>query len=294
MASPRRLHWDDYARRSSGCFHLARIALQTGHATELHTHDFAEVFWVERGAATHLICGEPQAIARGDALFIRPDDSHAFRPETGTGITFVNLALPIAILREIEARYEWREAGQWPWRDTALPERRQVPPDLMARLPAATARLASGPPSRLMLDVFLLDFLSSFAGAMSGIGRHGEERDAANMPLWLADAVARFAAQDPLAGGSGRLAELAGRSPEHVNRTLRHCLGLTSSQLLNRLRAEHAGRQLRLGDRPIADIAFACGVNHLGYFYKLFHAHFGTTPARYRQTQRMGMDPPVP
>jgi AraC family cel operon transcriptional repressor len=284
-----RLRWTDYARQSSGCFHLARVQLRTGHATDLHTHDFAEVFWVERGGAAHLINGAVQDVARGDAIFIRPDDMHGFRVATGGGITFVNLALPMPILRDIEDRYAWAEAGQWPWRAGVMPEMRRLPPDLSTRLPAATARLASGPASRLALDVFLLDFLSSFAGVMGAIHQLGDAHDGATIPTWLGDAIRHFAEQGTLSGGSGRLAELAGRSPEHVNRTLRRCLGLSSSQLVNRLRAEYAARQLRLGDLPIADIALACGVNHIGYFYKLFHEHFGTTPANYRRTQRMGM-----
>jgi AraC family cel operon transcriptional repressor len=287
------LRWDDYARRSSGCFHLARIALRPGGVTERHRHDFAELFWVERGAGLHVIAGEAQPIARGDVVFIRPDDIHGFRVENGDGLTFVNLAMPTAVLRETEARYAWPEAGRWPWGADALPERRSLPADLSARLPAATARLAAGPPSRLALDAFILDFLSSFSGFMGGIGaaRGPSDRPPADLPVWLADAMNRFAAQEILAGGAGRLAELAGRSPEHVNRTVRHCLGMTSSQLLNRLRAEFAARQLRLSDRAIAEIAFASGINHLGYFYKVFHAHFGTTPRRYREVQRMGMDP---
>jgi AraC family cel operon transcriptional repressor len=257
--------------------------------TEPHAHDFGELFWVERGSGTHVIRGTQQPLRRGDAVFIRPDDVHAFAVPDGGGLTFVNLAMPAAILREIEQRYAWPEAGGWPWRDAALPETRPLPLELQARLPVATARLAAAPPSRLALDGFLLDLLASL-GAQGRVARPDAIGDPAEMPGWLADAVARFAAQRELAGGAGRLAELAGRSPEHVNRTLRRCVGLTTSQVLNSLRADYAARLLRLGDQPIAEIALACGVNHLGYFYKLFRAQFGTTPRRYRQTQRMGMD----
>jgi methylphosphotriester-DNA--protein-cysteine methyltransferase len=101
----------------------------------------------------------------------------------------------------------------------------------------------------------------------------------------------RFAGEEILAGGAGRRAELAVRSPEHVNRTVRRCLAMSSSQLLDRLRADFAARQPRLEDRAIAKIAFASGVKHLGYFDKLSHAHFGTTPRRHREVERMGMDP---
>jgi len=292
MLSPRLLHWTNSARDPSICFHVARIRIPRGHATEWHTHDFSELFWVEQGGATHLINDQAQSIARGEAVFIRPHDRHAFRIDAGAGITFVNLALPTAILRELEARYAWAEAGGWPWQSDAAPQTRLLSADLLPRLPAATARLAARPASRLALDTFLLDLFASFSSVITGLGQPGHTPEATSLPIWLADAITRFAAQNALDGGSGRLAELAGRSPEHVNRTLRRCLGVTSSQLLNRLRADYAGRQLRLTDLAIADIALACGVHHIGYFYKLFRAHFAMTPAEYRRVQRMGMAPP--
>ncbi len=84
------------------------------------------------------------------------------------------------------------------------------------------------------------------------------------------------------AQGAAGLARAAGRGPEHVARTVRARLGCTPTAYVNRIRMEHAARELRLGTRPIAEIALECGIEDLSHFYALFRAAHGRTPRRYR------------
>src|SRR5687768_14291388 len=98
-----RLLWDHYARITRGPFHIARVKLPAGRGSDLHRHDFAELFFVEHGHGTHLINGDRMPLARGDLTFIRAEDCHAF--ETGSGLTFVNVAMPMTVVEELERRY---------------------------------------------------------------------------------------------------------------------------------------------------------------------------------------------
>jgi len=79
------------------------------------------------------------------------------------------------------------------------------------------------------------------------------------------------------------MAELCGRSVEHLNRTVRQHFDCTTTQLINRLRLDRAARLLRLTNTPIAAVALDCGFDNLGYFYRRFGERFNQTPRAFRQ-----------
>jgi AraC-like DNA-binding protein len=80
-----------------------------------------------------------------------------------------------------------------------------------------------------------------------------------------------------------REAAKLGLSPVHFRRLFRQALGLAGHQYLLQARLDFAARLLRLGDRPIKEVAAACGVPDVFYFTRLFSARMGVSPARYRQ-----------
>ena len=147
----------------------------------------------------------------------------------------------------------------------------------MDRLGSWADQLAAMSQSQLELDAFLLDLFN--------LVERVDGRWSA-LPDWLAEAVGRLTMADDLTGGPGQLAELAHRSPEHINRTIRKHLGITTTELINDLRLDRAARLLRMTNRPIVAIAQDCGIEHLGYFYRLFKNRFGLPPRRYRTQQQ--------
>jgi two-component system response regulator YesN len=44
---------------------------------------------------------------------------------------------------------------------------------------------------------------------------------------------------------------------------------------------ERAGSLLTTTDMAVEQVAFLCGYEHLGNFYRVFKAHFGVTPGVY-------------
>lgn len=271
-----RLLWDHYARLTGGYFHVARVTIPAGRGGEPHRHDFAEMFFVERGRGVHLINGGRQQLTRGDLVFVRPDDCHTFEA-SGGGFVFANVAMPIAAIAALEQRYFRARPDDWPWRGGALPTTTRLNLPQLDRASDWVERLAAGPPTLLLLDAFLLDLLSSRGHVHAAL------------PEWLAQAVDRYATAEQFTGGAGRLSALAGRSPEHVNRTLRRLTRRSTSEFINDLRIAYAARRLRLSDRSIAEISFECGIAHVTYFYRIFGERMGMSPARYRRSQRMGM-----
>ncbi len=83
-----------------------------------------------------------------------------------------------------------------------------------------------------------------------------------------------------------RLAALAGLSPWRFSQRIQRLFGLTPAQLLKKRRLEAACALLREGDRPVSEIALACGYGDQSAFTRQFKAVVGLSPARYRERAR--------
>lgn len=252
-------------------YRVTRVKLAPSHRMEPHTHDFAEVFWIEEGGGVHVVNGERHPLARGDLVLMRPDDVHTFRAREGDGLTQVNVAFDRATLNFLHERYF--AGGEWPWSGGALPATYRLEPGELGWSGELAGLLFAGPTTRLLLDRFLLALLQQLVAPQLRPG----------LPLWLNQALDRLAA-DPvaLARGVPALAALASRSREHVNRVARQGTGRTATELVQTVRLDCAATDLRLTDLPISRIAIDCGCPNLSHFHRLFKDRFGLTPRDYR------------
>ncbi len=244
-------------------FHLARTHLPE-QGPSVHTHDFAEVFWIESGSVIHRINSRREALTAGAVVFIQPADVHGFQARAAEGCTLVNMAFEAGVL-------DWLRENYGP-----LPAPARLDSAQIERLRHVADALANAPRSRLLRDGFLLQLLAMLSTADRIGGTVGA------LPAWLRGAVSDFGRPEHLAGGTRAFARLAGRSPEHINRVVRQALGKTTTDMVNEIRLEYAARQLRMTDQKIAEIAFDCGLSNLGHFYHLFQKRFQLTPRRYR------------
>lgn len=264
----------------SGTFHhLAIIRFHLDRTSRLHTHDFPEIFWVERGIGRHHINGTQKTLHTGDLIFVRPPDQHVLEAVTADGFTLVNLAYDPRLRRSLLSRHG-PELSPWLAPISALPFRAQLP---AANLPAwrqRVERLATAPTSRLAAESFLLNLLDQL--------RHQTQAVRPAMPDWLRQACELLNNPAVFSRGAPGLVHASGRSAEHVARTVRAVFGVTPSDLVNQVRMQHAARELRITERPIADIALDCGLNNLSHFYGIFRRAHDLTPRHYRLAhQRM-------
>jgi len=271
-SNPRFLHWKD-VRSDALPVHVARLFFRAGTGFDVHTHDFAEVYWCESGEGIHRINGVDSPVRTGDITFIRPHDRHG-AVSGSAGMTHVNIAFAVAAMAPLAARYP-----EWPWHAGDAPLRARLSPQQIQRLSEWADDLAVDGVRQLDLDGFLTD-LARLVTRPSGHDPTG------GLPIWLSDALGAFADPRNLAGGTARLAQLCERSQEHINRVVRAQQGRTTTDLINELRMRWAATELRLGNRSITDIALTCGLDHLGHFYRLFRERFGMTPRGYRLQAR--------
>jgi AraC family transcriptional regulator, dual regulator of chb operon len=259
--------------RPEHVFHIARTLIDQRYALAEHTHDFAELFWVEHGTGLHHINDTEIALSAGDLLAIRPADVHRLSASDANGFTLVNLAFHEDTLRFLQ-RYPVGTAlfDAHP----PLPDARRLSSARIRALAGAADALSAGPNAQLALDHFLLYLLTSLeAPAPTWV-------DCSACPEWLQALIKHAEQPEHFERGPKHLAGLVNRTPEHVTRELRKHTGLSTIELITRARLNFAEAQLRMTTESITDIALACGFSSLGHFYKLFGGRYGIAPRAYR------------
>jgi AraC family cel operon transcriptional repressor len=135
----------------------------------------------------------------------------------------------------------------------------------------------------LPVELFLLNILEVLRGLQVQPG-------AIPVPDWIRAACSAITTNRNFAGGVPKLAELAGRSQEHLAREFRRYLNKTPTDFINEARLSYAAEKLATSGDSILSITYDCGLENLGHFYRLFHARFGCTPRAYRLSQSKTLD----
>lgn len=266
--------------------HVGRTSFTRSGIVPGHRHDFHEMFWVESGAGFHLINGKTRELTPGSIHFVRPSDFHYFRSDPDQPLTIMNVAFRSQTVSDLKKRYG-AELTPWPWSVRAGADGTESAESHVdvALLSAWAEELASKTRSRFSLDRFLMDVLLHIQRERASSRRAPDSQ----WPGWLHLAVRRFAAPEHLQSGVQGLAGLAGKSAEHLNRTLRRCSDVTATEVVNRVRLQWASRELRLTNRSVTEIGMAAGFSNIGHFIRLFKAQVGQTPQRYRRRQLLAV-----
>ena len=83
--------------------------------------------------------------------------------------------------------------------------------------------------------------------------------------------------------GTERMYEIAGKSREHLCRSLKTYYNITPSELISDLRLEYSVNLLLTSNLSVADICYECGFGNMSWFYRCFSEKYGTTPVKYRK-----------
>ncbi len=78
------------------------------------------------------------------------------------------------------------------------------------------------------------------------------------------------------------LAEIEHFSPSRYRTVFRRCMGISPSEYMTRMRMRRACELLAMADMSVREVAEACGYPDQLYFSRVFRAHFGVAPSKYR------------
>lgn len=263
-------------------FVLSRAELDTRRPPMLHTQDFHELLWVQNGVVRLHMPDGKRDLSEGDLLFIAPNQPHGLHGR-GEAPIVVSLAIRPAVIDAIGSRHK-DLAGVGFWGTGAAPVIAHRDMRQLAALNQAAMQLERAPRRKLYLEAFLLPLLVALDRAPEGLSP--------DAPSWLVAACNAAFSPDVFRLGASGFVAATGRAHPHVSRSMRRFMGQTPSDYINRLRMDHAARQLTGTSDSLAEIAIDCGLPNLSHFHKLFLAMHGETPQRYRRARQRDLIQP--
>ena len=260
-----KLHYSDILLPGTQV-HLTRATVTSTRPKQLHCHDYFELFWVQNGTVRHHTSAGMERLEEGNLILLSPGHEHAVQGK-GEHAMIVSLC----IHPDVVAGLRDRHAGLWP--ETSDPIRSFRNIKEMTVLNHAALTLENSKRDTLAAEAFLLPLLSDLSQSKAPDGA----------PAWLAEAINAAYQPDVFREGASGLVAQTGRAHAHVSRTMRKYTGMSPSEFVNTIRMNYAARALTTDNEPVSEIALDCGIPNMAHFHKLFRAHHGVTPLRYRQ-----------
>jgi len=264
----------------------------TRHAdSQMHSHDFMEIVFIDQGTALHRSVGGEKTLSRGDVIIMRPGSWHAYID--CQALCLYNLLFRMDVLhRELT----------WTLADPALsyvlvsgplgaPNRGvlslRLKPEVvstceehleaLSRLPAQGG-MGSERAHRVGLLLLILGDLVAGGDVRPGPPGTGEgvhPAVALGMDLLQHQVNRRWALDE--------LATQVGAERSYLIRLFKAGTGLPPMAYLARCRAERAAALLLRTDQQVSEIARRVGWPDPVYFARRFKAHFGISATAYKK-----------
>lgn len=265
-----------YVNPESECrYHVTQIEKEVQF---LHNHDYYELFLVTSGETEHIINGTTQHLPEGSLVFIRDTDRHCY---SSAGLCEIsNLALSRNLVRNM-FRYLSEDFPSEEILNQPLPPTVFLSTSDKVRL---ENKMANCSPfnwqdlKRLKVYVRVL-----VAEIFEGYFLRSTQFDDA-LPEWLSDLCAQMSRPENFSRGIDRMIKLSGKSREHLARSIKKYLGVTTTDYINNLRINHASTMLLQSNTSITDLCYDLGYHNTSWFYTQFKKKFGMSPTCYRET----------
>ncbi len=269
-----KFYFRDIAIEPDDAFHVTRATIARGRTFRQHTHDFTEIFLVDRGETLHTVNGESIPMGPNHLAMMRMGDIHGFKCASDSDLVLVNVAFRTDTLEHIRGRYYPNSRSFYSGK-SRLPNMIELDSDVCRRINEQADLLANAPRTLFQIERFLLNLFHILES-------HSSQSLPPLCPDWLRRAYPLFRTPEVFTGGVKAFQHLCGKSATHVARTCKAWLDETPSQILNRFRMDYAARELSMTDRAILDISLDCGFDSLSHFYRLFRQSHGMSPKEYR------------
>ncbi len=277
---PKRLTAERFVDGRTGCSY--RYVRSETEFFRPHDHDYYELFLVLDGVAHHVVNGQQSDLPVGTLMLIRPHDLHDYVRGTGAEFGFVNLSFLPELFDQV-ALFVGDGFPAETLRTAALPPSVLLTGSafqkLKQRMEALCVLSDDGIPQlRFRMRTLLFDILTRYFGEYTA-------DPAEAVPDWLAEARRKMQQNRNFSGGMARMAELSGKSREHLARSIRKYYHQSASEFINELRLTYFANMLRNSNYPILALCYDSGFQNVSWAYAQFRRKYGMTPRQYRESR---------
>lgn len=268
-------------------FHYNFIT-QIKNLTDIHNHDFYEIFLIVYGSIIHCVNDTSKCLEEGSLVFMRPEDIHYYKLNKDSNCGLINLAFPVQTLK---ALFDYLGNG---FESERLLNAKEPPMVVLSSTEKESAKtrlesfnlLPRDNKKRIKTEtrILLLEFLSKYFPQK-------QEQKAKPVPHWLEQLKFEMQKKENFTAGVSAMFSLTNKSTEHVCRMFKEYFHQTPSQFINELKLNYAANLLTNSDEAIVNICLEAGFENLSHFYHQFKRKFNMSPARFRKTyQRSAID----
>ena len=250
--------------------------------SELHSHDFFEIFLTLSDHIIHNINGKKETLKQGSLVFIRKEDTHCYEYTSNKNVSFINLSFDSDILMEL---FSYLTDGCGAQELLSSPH----PPSVVLNevdihwFIKQIEMLNATPSSDIPLlkyrcRLLLLKVLTRYFVPL--VESDSKESHA---PLWLSKLNAEMQKLENFSQGPQYMVDISGKCRAHLGRMIKQYYGKTIPDYINDLRLNYWANSLLTSDTPIIDICYECGFENVGWAYTLFKKKYGMSPMKYRK-----------
>ena len=241
-------------------------AMEKGHCTIQHWHEYCELEFVMSGSGLHQVGGKEYRFGAGYCWLVGGIESHGILTEEETELANLSF-FPDLLPEELGSVLDTRPVILCRFPDA----RRAKLEELFRRI---AAEEAPHPFSRLNASALLVQILVAVLRE-AGV-------DASVPPAFLRTVTAWARRHFREEAKLSSLASELSVSPNHLGKVFRNATGIAFSDYITGLRLNRACHLLSKTDLPVKVVALDSGFRSVEYFHTVFRAHLGRTPAEYR------------
>lgn len=262
-----------------------RSVYMNSENSQLHYHDYYEVFLVLSSEIKHLINDTDLVLSRGALVFIRKEDAHYYYPSENSNTSFINIAFTEEIINNL---FSYLSPGFHSSELLAA----KLPPTVyiseadikwllqkieelnsISRNDNATLSYKL----RILLFKIFTRFFQDFKASAS----------ADDMPDWFYELDLQMHRLENFRCSPEHMIELSRKSRTHLGRVIKKYYGTTIPQYIYDIRLNYLANSLITTDRTVINLCFECGFDNISWAYELFKAKFGTTPHNFRKQNKL-------
>lgn len=236
-----------------------------------HSHPTFSIGAVDRGSSRFSGAGDgPVRLQAGTLVLVPAGRVHACNPQPGSAWSYQMLHLDADWLQGVRAEYADPVAGSEPIRIISAP----AVYDRFCRLNGLLFSAADAEDK----EAALIEFIGQ---ADAGQGLRIDAGSATSRSAALQPVFDLLRDDATLHAELGDLARLAGMSRYQLIRAFRAATGMTPHAWQLNQRVNLARVSIRAGE-ALADVAYRLGFADQAHFQRVFKAHAGVTPGRFR------------